>query len=105
MKDLPLKRVRSVLEKCQNSRVLVIGDLMLDRFIWGHVRRISPEAPVPVVDYDRESSMPGGAGNVARNLTSLKANCELVALVGRDDSGELLKELLEQDKVGCACVM
>ena len=51
--------------------MLVLGDVMLDQFIWGSVARISPEAPVPVVDFERESFMPGGAANVARNLTAL----------------------------------
>ena len=59
------------------SRVLVIGDVMLDQFLWGHVKRISPEAPVPVVEFERESFMPGGAANVARNLTALGTGVEL----------------------------
>ena len=64
------------------SRVLVIGDVMLDQFLWGHVKRISPEAPVPVVEFERESFMPGGAANVARNLTALGTGVELFGLVG-----------------------
>src|SRR5262249_29946110 len=73
--------------------------------VWGHVRRISPEAPVPVVDYDHESSMPGGAGNVARNLTSLQANCDLAGLIGRDEWGQTLKRLLAHDRVGCEALL
>ena len=62
--------IRSV-EKFRNKRILVLGDLMLDRFIWGSVSRISPEAPVPVVEVKRESTQLGGAANVASNVRSL----------------------------------
>src|SRR5512132_1293281 len=98
MKTLSVKRLRQILERARETRVLVVGDVMLDQFLWGHVRRISPEAPVPVVDFERESSMPGGAANVARNLTSLKAQCELVGLVGRDSWGKSLKRLLREEQ-------
>lgn len=82
-------------------RVLVLGDVMLDQFIWGTVARISPEAPVPVLDFARESFMPGGAANVARNLTALKVAAELLGVVGRDHAGTLLKELLAAHHIGC----
>jgi D-glycero-beta-D-manno-heptose-7-phosphate kinase len=98
---LALTRVRQLLDRASQTRILVIGDVMFDQFIWGHVRRISPEAPVPVVDYDHESSMPGGAANVARNLTSLSAGCDLVGLIGRDEWGRKLKALLAQERVQC----
>src|SRR5712692_9855043 len=65
------KRVQQLLRAATRQRILVVGDVMLDQFLWGSVARISPEAPVPVVDFERESSMPGGAANVARNLTAL----------------------------------
>ena len=68
---LSASRARQILAAAQKTRVLVVGDVMLDQFIWGGVSRISPEAPVPVVDFARESFMPGGAANVARNLVSL----------------------------------
>src|SRR5262245_52649625 len=74
---------------------------MLDHFIWGNVARISPEAPVPVVDFDRESFMPGGAANVARNLTALDVRTDLFGVVGQDGSAEQLKRLLTQQKIGC----
>src|SRR4051794_13029225 len=74
---------------------------MLDHFIWGNVARISPEAPVPVVDFERESFMPGGAANVARNLTALEAPTELLAVVGEDVAAEQLRELLTKQKIGC----
>ena len=67
-------------------RILVVGDVMLDQFIWGSVSRISPEAPVPVLDFSRESFMPGGAANVARNLVSLATPAELFGAIGNDDA-------------------
>ena len=68
---LTVPRLRQLLASAGQMRVLVIGDVMLDQFIWGSVARISPEAPVPVVDFERESYIPGGAANVARNLADL----------------------------------
>ena len=61
---------------------------MLDQFLWGRVKRISPEAPVPVVEFETESFMPGGAANVARNLTALNAGAEVFGIVGKDDSAK-----------------
>lgn len=81
-------------------RVLVVGDVMLDEFLWGTVRRISPEAPVPVVAFERESFMPGGAANVARSLTALGAGVELFGSVGKDDGAKKLRVLLKEDQVG-----
>jgi rfaE bifunctional protein kinase chain/domain len=102
MKKLSLQRVRHLLEAMRKTRVLVLGDVMLDQFIWGHVGRISPEAPVPVVEFDRESYMPGGAANVARNLTSLGASAAMLGVVGRDDSARKLAKLLEAQGVDSA---
>jgi D-beta-D-heptose 7-phosphate kinase/D-beta-D-heptose 1-phosphate adenosyltransferase len=79
--------------------VLVVGDVMLDQFLWGRVKRISPEAPVPVVEFQSESYMPGGAANVARNLTALGADVGLYGLVGKDDGAKMLKQLLKEDSV------
>lgn len=75
---------------------------MLDHFVWGTVGRISPEAPVPVVEVDHESFMPGGAGNVARNLTAMEAGVELFGLVGQDTTGRQLRGLLSEQGIGCA---
>jgi D-beta-D-heptose 7-phosphate kinase/D-beta-D-heptose 1-phosphate adenosyltransferase len=75
---------------------------MLDQFIWGSVSRISPEAPVPVVDFIRESFMPGGAANVARNLTALNIPTELFGAVGCDTAATELKRLLAEQQVGCS---
>jgi D-beta-D-heptose 7-phosphate kinase/D-beta-D-heptose 1-phosphate adenosyltransferase len=94
-------RARQILSAARKTRVIVLGDAMLDHFIWGNVARISPEAPVPVVDFDRESFMPGGAANVARNLTALNVHTDLFGVVGEDASAEQLKRLLTQQHIGC----
>jgi D-beta-D-heptose 7-phosphate kinase/D-beta-D-heptose 1-phosphate adenosyltransferase len=80
--------------------VLIVGDIMLDRYVWGDIRRISPEAPVPVVEIDRETHTAGGAANVANNLAALGVRCELFGLVGNDANGIELQALLQQQKVG-----
>ena len=98
---LPVARVRQILAAARQTRVLVVGDAMLDHFIWGSVARISPEAPVPVVDFERESFMPGGAANVARNLTALQVPTELLGAVGRDPAARQLKRLLNDYHIGC----
>ena len=94
-------RARQILSAAQKTRILVVGDVMLDQFIWGGVSRISPEAPVPVVDFQRESFMPGGASNVARNLSSLKVTTEIFGAVGRDSAARQLGKLLNEHHVGC----
>lgn len=94
-------RVRNLLKTARQRRILVVGDVMLDQFIWGKVSRISPEAPVPVVDYLRESCMPGGAANVARNLSALRVPTEIFSLVGKDDAAKRLKKLLTEEGVDC----
>ncbi|MFC3674164.1 bifunctional D-glycero-beta-D-manno-heptose-7-phosphate kinase/D-glycero-beta-D-manno-heptose 1-phosphate adenylyltransferase HldE [Ferrovibrio xuzhouensis] len=76
------------------ARVLVVGDVMLDRFVYGDVQRISPEAPIPVIRAERELAMPGGAGNVARNIAALGARATLIGLVGDDTAADLLNDVL-----------
>jgi len=101
MKKVTLQRIRQVLNSALQRRVVVVGDVMLDHFIWGNVVRISPEAPVPVVEFQRESFMPGGAANVARNLSALGVQTELFAVVGRDDAAKNLERLLSDQRVDC----
>jgi len=84
------------LTRVRGRRVLVVGDLMLDRYLWGRVDRISPEAPVPVVDVLREESRLGGAANVALNLLSLGAQPLLCGAIGPDGAGQTLRALLHQ---------
>lgn len=85
------KRLVQIIHKFKKRKVLVLGDLMLDRYIWGNVSRISPEAPVPVVEVKADSLCLGGAGNVAQNLLSLEAFPLLVGIVGDDKEGRWIK--------------
>src|SRR3954463_2665134 len=94
-------RVKEILAAAAKTRVMVLGDVMLDQFIWGNVSRISPEAPVPVVDFSSESFMPGGAANVARNLSALDVSTEIYGLVGKDEAAAKIKTLLAEQKIGC----
>ena len=87
----------TLIEQLDKSRVLCVGDLMLDRFVKGSVTRISPEGPIPVLAVERESAMLGGAGNVVRNLSSFGASVELVAVVGVDAAGDEVAALLEAE--------
>ncbi len=80
-------------------RVLVAGDVMLDRYWFGDVHRISPEAPVPVVQVQRTEERPGGAANVARNITALDGRCQLLAVVGEDEAARRLEELVREDRI------
>lgn len=95
MDRLERSRAAELLERAREVRVLVVGDLMLDRYVRGSVDRISPEAPVPVVRVEEESSAVGGAGNVAANVGALGAACDLVGCVGRDVHGDLLRRELQ----------
>lgn len=88
-------RARTLLKRMAHTRVLVVGDLMLDEFIWGNVERISPEAPVPVVCVERESAMPGGAANVAANVQALGGDVRLLGVVGPDAAGVRLRQELQ----------
>ena len=82
------------LERFRDCPVLVVGDLMLDEFVWGRVSRISPEAPVPVVEVTRRSFVPGGAANTAANIGALGGIATVAGVVGQDSAGERVAELL-----------
>jgi rfaE bifunctional protein kinase chain/domain len=86
-------------DRVAGTRVLVVGDVMLDRYWFGEVSRISPEAPVPVVRFQRTEEVPGGAANVARNATALGARVTLLSVTGADEAGTALEALLEQENV------
>jgi rfaE bifunctional protein kinase chain/domain len=96
---MDLKRLRQILDRAPSKRILVIGDLMLDEFVWGKVGRISPEAPVPVVQVTGETFFPGGAANVARNLREFVDRVSVIGLIGKDRGGQQLRELLAKCKI------
>lgn len=86
--------VPDLVRRFATVRVIVVGDLMLDRYISGRVRRISPEAPVPIVEVERTSERPGGAANVAANVHRLGAATTLIGLIGQDPDGDRLRQVL-----------
>jgi D-beta-D-heptose 7-phosphate kinase/D-beta-D-heptose 1-phosphate adenosyltransferase len=90
-------RLQHLLTAASSRKLLVVGDVMLDEFVWGRVSRISPEAPVPVVEVEKETSYPGGAANVARNLRPFCAGVHLCGLVGEDVHAGRLRELLVEE--------
>jgi len=91
-----LNRVRELLDRLKDIRILVVGDVILDRYLKGSVERISPEAPVPIVQVEEEELRLGGAGNVANNLVSLGVKTYITGVIGEDRSGEQLLELLKE---------
>lgn len=101
MKFLNFTRLSRIISQFNKAKVLVVGDLILDEFIWGKVSRISPEAPVPVVWVDSENFMPGGASNVANNIRSLGGEVFLAGVVGDDSRGEILRSQLHKKGVNC----
>ncbi len=100
MNELSLPAYNTLIDRFGQAKVLVIGDIMLDRYIWGNVSRISPEAPVPVVAKVKETRAAGGAANVALNVVSLGGRAELIGVLGSDGSGEELREILHQSGLG-----
>jgi len=88
-----------IIDRFADQSILVVGDLMLDRYIWGNVEQISPEAPVQVLAVDRESAVPGGSGNTAHNIVALGARAAVVGLIGDDEAGAQLRERLAADGV------
>ncbi len=94
MRGVRGRRLAALVRRLRGVRVLVVGDLMLDQFIWGRVERISPEAPVPVVHVTHEDLRPGGAGNVVTNLTALGGRAAIGGIVGRDAAGARLRAAL-----------
>src|SRR2546428_6318959 len=96
---LDSRRARDLVTRLSGCRVLVVGDVMVDRFIVGHVARISPEAPVPVVHFQSDYTRLGGAANVAHNLAILGGRVSLVGLVGKDRGAEQLREQLARSEI------
>ena len=87
-------KVRSIQKSAIKPKILVIGDLMIDHYIWGAASRLSPEAPVPIVHVKNETNTLGGAGNLAQNLVSLGAEVMLGGVIGNDDAGKQLTSIL-----------
>ena len=99
MKEYSFRALERIVKNFSGKKLLVVGDLLLDQFIWGEVSRISPEAPVPVVWVKDEDLMPGGACNVASNLSKLGAQVSIVGIVGNDNNGRILKGLMAEQNV------
>src|SRR5246127_5321897 len=87
-----LARLQRLIPRLRGKRSGVLGDLMLDRYLWGTASRLSPEAAVPVVDFAEQSECLGGAGNVARNIARLGARVEAFGVIGNDESGRALQK-------------
>lgn len=92
-------RLRDLVQGFKDKRIAVVGDIMVDKYVWGNVSRISPEAPVPVIEVEKETERLGGAANVANNIKSLGGEPLLVGVVGNDANGTLLSKLLAEQ--GC----
>ncbi len=87
------------IQQLPKLKILVVGDVMIDEYVWGSMDRISPEAPVPVVTLTKKEQRPGGAANVALNLLSLGVKADIAAVIGKDAHGKLLKQLLKQNGI------
>ncbi|HEY8622327.1 MAG TPA: PfkB family carbohydrate kinase, partial [Casimicrobiaceae bacterium] len=96
---MPIRGFSEFRTAVTTTRVLVVGDVMLDRYWFGDVERISPEAPVPVVRISRSEERPGGAANVARNVAALGAKATLISVIGDDEPGRSLERLLGEEHV------
>jgi D-glycero-beta-D-manno-heptose-7-phosphate kinase len=105
MPTAPPTDLRALLEAARDRTIVVLGDLMLDHFVIGRVERISPEAPVPVVQFDHESYRLGGAANVAHNVAALGGRVEIAGLVGNDPEGARLVGELREAGIGTAAVL
>src|SRR5579859_5288284 len=95
-----IPRLKRLLPRLRGKRIAVLGDLMLDRYLWGTASRLSPEAAVPVVDFVEQSECLGGAGNVAANLVALGARVEVFGAIGNDEPGRALRHCLRAAKIG-----
>jgi len=96
---IKLSRFQAILHNFSKIKILIIGDLILDEYVWGEVERISPEAPVPVVWAKKRNYLPGGAANVASNVRSLGADVGLIGVVGKDDRADILLSELKKRKI------
>jgi len=93
--------LRACIKKFKHGKILVVGDLILDQYIWGQVSRISPEAPVPVVAVSSETAQLGGAANVSNNIRALGGRVDLCGVIGADEGGRHLLDALKRQGIGC----
>ncbi|RKY33036.1 MAG: D-glycero-beta-D-manno-heptose-7-phosphate kinase [Candidatus Omnitrophota bacterium] len=100
-----MSNFKKIINNFQKAKILVVGDLILDEYIWGEVERISPEAPVPVVWANRRTYIPGGAANVASNISSLGSKATLVGVIGNDKNRDIFLSQLKKRKVSVAGVV
>ena len=91
-----LQRARELISKFSDIKIAVVGDVILDKYLWGEVERISPEAPVPIVDVKKETLSLGGASNVANNIVSLDATTYMIGIIGNDENGRLIENLIKE---------
>lgn len=94
-----------IIDEFKRCNVLVIGDIILDEYIWGKANRLSPEAPVPVLEVEKYNYIPGGAANVANNIRALGGNATLAGVVGLDPQAEILCSILKKQNIDCSCVI
>ncbi|MGC9187996.1 MAG: D-glycero-beta-D-manno-heptose-7-phosphate kinase [Sulfurihydrogenibium sp.] len=93
---IDVKRAQQLISNFKNLKIAVVGDIILDKYLWGEVERISPEAPVPIVDVKRETVSLGGASNVANNIVSLEAKAYMIGVIGNDENGKTIEKLLQE---------
>src|ERR1700738_772458 len=98
-RDAHIPRLKALIPRLRGKRIGVLGDLMLDRYLWGTASRLSPEAAVPVVDFVEQSECLGGAGNVAANLSALGARVECFGVIGNDEPGAALRTCLRASNI------
>jgi len=96
---MTITELEKIFKKFKDKKILVIGDIILDRYIFGKVSRISPEAPVPVVDVYEESYRLGGAANVANNIVSLGGNVAIAGIIGKGSAGRIIRDILQEKKI------
>jgi len=97
--SIDFERAKEIISKFPEKNILVIGDLILDKYLWGEVERISPEAPVPIVDVKEEILKLGGACNVAWNISKLDGKVYIAGVIGNDENGKILKNMLEEHNI------
>lgn len=105
MKNIKISSLKKIVGRFKGKKILVVGDLMIDEYIWGNVSRISPEAPIPVVEVSREESKPGGAANVIINLIAMGAKVYCAGVVGADANAHKLEKYFRDHKVNYSALI